>query len=188
MRLPLTGSWWVYWGGPTERQNYHVVAPDQRHAYDLVKWRHGGTARGQGTRNRDYYAFGRRVLAPADGLVVEAQDGVHDNRPLLESENPEAPAGNHVLLAIGDGRYVLLAHFKQGSVRAQDGQRVQAGQHIGRVGNSGNSSEPHLHVHVQDSPELFTGIGLAIRFGPLLVDGVPAGHASPVQGQFVAPG
>jgi hypothetical protein len=95
LRLPVAGTWWVYWGGPTERQNYHAPTPDQRHAYDLVQWRRGGTARGKGTRNRDYFAFDRRVVAPADGVVVEAQDGVRDNRPLVEGENPAAPAGNH---------------------------------------------------------------------------------------------
>jgi murein DD-endopeptidase MepM/ murein hydrolase activator NlpD len=188
LRLPLAGTWWVYWGGPSELQNYHAVTPGQRHAYDLVKWRRGGTARGDGTSNRDYFAFGRRVLAPADGVVVEALDGVRDNRPLVELENPAAPAGNHVLIALGGERYVLLGHLRQGSVRVQPGQRVRAGQRLGRVGNSGNSSEPHLHVHVQDSPEPLAGIALPIRFGPLVVDGSPVAHAAPVQGEFVAPG
>jgi hypothetical protein len=187
LRLPVAGTWWVYWGGPEERQNYHVVAPDQRHAFDLVKWRHGGTARAAGTRNKHYFAFGRRVVAPADAVVVEARDGVRDNRPRLELENPAAPAGNHVLLDLG-GRYALLAHLRRGSVDVQAGQRVRAGETIGRVGNSGNSSEPHLHVHVQDSPTLFAGIGLPVEFGPLLVDGVPVERAAPVQGQFIASG
>jgi hypothetical protein len=187
LRLPVAGTWWVYWGGPTERQNYLAPTPDQRHAYDLVQWRRGGTARGKGTRNRDYFAFDRRVVAPADGVVVEAQDGVRDNRPLVEGENPAAPAGNHVLLALGADRYVLLAHLRQGRVRVRPGQRVRTGELLGRVGNSGNSSEPHLHVHVQDGPTLLAGIGLPIVFGPLIVDGAPVEQSTPVQGQFIAP-
>jgi hypothetical protein len=53
LSLPFRGEWWVFWGGSTERQNYHVVAPDQRHAYDLVVWRSGGTHHGRGTRDEE---------------------------------------------------------------------------------------------------------------------------------------
>ena len=88
LALPVAGTWWVFWGGCEERQNRHAVAPDQRHAYDLVTWRRRGTARRRGTRNEHYFAFDRRVLAPADGLVVEARDGVRDNRPQVELRNP----------------------------------------------------------------------------------------------------
>jgi murein DD-endopeptidase MepM/ murein hydrolase activator NlpD len=188
LRLPVAGTWWVWWGGPDERRNYHAVFPAQRHAYDLAKWRRGGTFRGSGTHNGDYFAFGHRVVAPAAGVVVEARDGVRDNQPQVEIENPDAPAGNHVMLALGPGRHVLLAHLRQGSVRVQPGQRVRAGQVLGRVGNSGNTSEPHLHVHAQDSPTPLTGIGLPIVFGPLIVDGAHVGRAAPVQGQFISPG
>jgi murein DD-endopeptidase MepM/ murein hydrolase activator NlpD len=187
LRLPVAGTWWVFWGGPAERQNYHVVAPDQRHAYDLVKWRHGGTARGDGKRNADYFAFDRRVFAPADGRVVEVRDGVRDNRPRVELENAAEPAGNHVLLALDGGHHVLLGHLRRASIDVRAGQRVRAGQTLGRVGNSGNSSEPHLHVHVQDSPTPLAGIGIPLVFGPLFVDGAPVARAQPVQGQFVAP-
>jgi len=91
------------------------------------------------------------------------------------------------VLAVGAGRYVVLAHLRRGSVRVHSGQRVRAGQLLGRVGNSGNSSEPHLHVHAQDTPDLSAGTGLPIVFGPLSVDGAPVERAAPVQGQFIAP-
>jgi murein DD-endopeptidase MepM/ murein hydrolase activator NlpD len=186
LMLPVTGTWWVWWGGRGERRNYHAVHPDQRHAYDLARWRRDGTRRGRGIRNRDYLAFNRRVVAPADGTVVAALDGVRDNRPQVEIENPEAPAGNHVLIALGGDRYVLLGHLRRGSVRVEAGQRVRAGQPLGRVGNSGNSSEPHLHVHAQDTPTLGSGTGLPIAFGPLVVNGRRVPWAAPVQGQFIA--
>lgn len=153
-----------------------------------MKWRRGGTAAGDGTSNKDYFAFDQRIVAPASGTVVEAVDGVRDNRPGVELENPAAPAGNHVVIALGGGPHVVLAHFKRGSLRVRAGQRVRSGQLLGRVGNSGNTSEPHLHVHVQDGPELFAGIGLPIAFGPLVVSGDRVARARPVQGQFIAPG
>ena len=93
----------MFWGGPTERQNYHAVAPDQRHAYDLVGWREGATHRGLGASNADYWAWDRPIVAPADALVVAAVDGVRDNRPQVEVENLRAPAGNHVVLDLGRG-------------------------------------------------------------------------------------
>ena len=59
-------------GGATERQNYHVIAPDQRHAWDILVWRNGGTHRGDGKRLTDYWAFGRPILSPAPARVIEA--------------------------------------------------------------------------------------------------------------------
>ena len=68
LRLPFDGTWWVFWGGATELQNYHVIAPDQRHAWDILVWRKGGTHHGDGKRLTDYWAFGRpnpRLRPPA---------------------------------------------------------------------------------------------------------------------------
>ena len=86
---------------------------------------------------------------------MEAVDGVRDNRPQVQVESQQAPAGNDVVLDLGNGGYSLLAHFQKGSVRARIGDRVQAGAILGLTGNSGNSSEPRLHLHVQDRQALF---------------------------------
>ena len=187
LSLPFRGTWWVVWGGPTELQNYHVVAPDQRHAYDLLVWRRGATYRGVGTNNADYWAWGRPIVAPAAGTVVEAVDGIRDNRPQVEVENREAPAGNHVVVDLGNGEYALLAHMRKGSVRVRAGDRVGPGDLLGLTGNSGNSSEPHLHFHLQDRPELFTGArGLPVAFVGYRADGRRIARGTPVQGQFLA--
>ncbi len=186
MSLPFRGTWWVVWGGPTERQNYHVVAPGERHAYDLVVWRLGSTHRGAGTRNADYWAWGKPLLAPATGVVVEAVEGVRDNRPQVQVENRRDPAGNHVVLDLGNGEYALLAHMQRGSVQVRAGQRVRRGELLGRTGNSGNSSEPHLHFHVQDRPGLFAGArGLPVSFVGYRADGRWISRGTPVQGQFI---
>ena len=186
LSLPFNGAWWVFWGGPTERQNYHVIAPDQRHAYDFLVWRSGATHRAAGTQNADYWAWGKTVLAPAAGRVVEAVDGVRDNRPQVQVENPQAPAGNHVVLDLGNGEYALLAHLQKGSVRVRVGDRVRAGAVLGLTGNSGNSSEPHLHFHVQDRPDLFGAArGLPLAFVDYRADGRRIARGTPVQGQFI---
>jgi murein DD-endopeptidase MepM/ murein hydrolase activator NlpD len=185
VRFPLTGRWWVFWGGRSELRNYHVIAPEQRHAIDLVRWERGGTAPTGGARNRDYLAWGERILAPAAGRVVAARDGVRDNRPQVEVANEDDPAGNHVLLALGKRRFALLGHMRKGSVRVRRGDRVRAGQLLGRVGNSGNTSEPHLHFHLQDSPRLGRGAGLPVRFRDVRVDGQLRRVAPALQGSFM---
>ena len=99
---------------------------------------------------------------------------------------PTHPAGNHVVLDLGQGEYLLLAHFQQGSVRVKAGDRVDEGQLLGLCGSSGNSSEPHIHVHLQDSPTALEGNGLPLAFSDLIVDGKGAATAELLQGQFVA--
>lgn len=93
-----------------------------------------------------YAIWNRRVLSPCDGTVL----GMHAEAPDMAPPRVDRRlmAGNHVRLRCGDA-HVLLAHFRRGSVAVRPGQRVRVGQLLGRVGNSGNSGEPHLHVHAQ---------------------------------------
>lgn len=183
LRLPFDGQWWVFWGGDTATRNYHVVAPDQRHAFDIVMWKDGGTHTGDGKRNEDYHCWGQPIVAPADATVVAVENGAPDNPP--GKMDPANKAGNHVVLDLGDGEFALLAHLQQGSVTVKAGDKVTRGQRLGLTGNSGNTSEPHLHFHVQDGPVLFEGHGLPVVFDGACTDGQPAAPASPVHGQFI---
>jgi murein DD-endopeptidase MepM/ murein hydrolase activator NlpD len=183
LRLPFDGQWWVLWGGDTPTQNYHVIAPDQRHAYDIVMWKDGSTHAGDGTKNEDYYCWGQPVLAPADATVLVAEDGNADNTP--GKMDPEHKAGNHVFLDLGNGEFALIAHLQQGSVLVKSGDKVTRGQRIGLTGNSGNTTEPHVHFHVQDGPTLFEGAGVPVWFDGVCTDGKPAARTSPVHGQFI---
>jgi hypothetical protein len=147
-RVPLDGPVTVAWGGPTLDENYHAVMPDQRWAYDLLVTRDGMSHQGDGTRLDQFYAYGGEVLAPADGVVLRVEDGEEDapigQRRLLRA------FGNHVVLEVAPREFLFIAHLQPRSIRAAAGDRVAAGDVIGRVGNSGNSSEPHVHVHLQD--------------------------------------
>jgi len=147
--LPFAGEWTVWQafdGEWTHRGPW-------RYAYDFVITDPDGrTFRGDGSRLTDYYAFGKPVLSPVDGTVVEITDGVEDNPP--GQANKENNYGNYVLLWDYRGFYVLVAHLRKGSVRVKPGDRVLKGSLLGQCGNSGYSPQPHIHIHVQASPKV----------------------------------
>lgn len=163
--LPFRGRWLVVWGGPTAAQNTpHHDLPNQRFALDLmVVGPSGEDAHGDKTRNEVYFAYGQEILAPAEGTVTDVIDGVRDNRP--GSMNPYSAVGNAVILRLTDKEYAVFAHFKPGSIRVRPGENAVAGQVLALCGNSGNSSQPHLHFHLQQTPVLQDGIGIEPFFG-----------------------
>jgi hypothetical protein len=190
LSLPFKGRWLVFWGGDTRELNHHHDVPNQRFAFDLLGvGEDGKTRRGDGTRNEDYYAFGREVLAPADGSVIEVIEGVRDNTP--GSMNPYSAVGNCVLVQHREDEVSVLAHFKQGSIVVKAGEQVKRGQLLGRCGNSGNSSEPHIHYHLQNSPVLQDGLGIKCVFQKVALtrDGKTETRTnfSPVKGQIISP-
>lgn len=131
--------------------------PDQRWAYDfLVEPYLTGSS-----ELTDYGCYGIPVVAPADGIITSAHDGEPDMLPGVSPNNMEAPAGNFVAIQMESGTYLLIGHLKPGSVLVEVGDRVKEGQILGQCGNSGNTSEPHIHIHHQrQDPNLYP-IGFA---------------------------
>lgn len=185
LQLPFSGEWFVFWGGRSVVENYHAAYSDQRFAYDLVVVRDGKTHAGDPSRNENYFCFGQPVLAPGHGTVRAASDGVPDNPP--GQMNARQPLGNHVVLDHGNGEFSFLAHLKQGSVAVRLDERVQRGQILGRCGNSGNSSEAHLHYHLQNTPEFNSGEGLPTQFLNLRIDGRQISRGEPTRGERIQP-
>lgn len=99
------------------------------------------------------------MLSPCDGEVTEVRDGLPDLVPPVSDR--DNPAGNHVGISCGEVT-ILLAHLRQGSVEVAQGERVATGDRVGLVGNSGNTTEPHLHIHAYDAA---TGEGVEMAFG-----------------------
>jgi Peptidase family M23 len=184
LRLPFDGAWYVFWGGRSVARNYHAAAKDQRFAYDFVVEENGTTHRGEGTMNEDYHCWGRPILAPAEATVISVERLLPDNPPGVL--DPRNPAGNHVMLDLGEGEYALLAHMQADSIVVEEGDELEAGQLIGLCGNSGNTSEPHLHFHLQDEPEFGKGRGLPAYFNHYRVNGERVARGEPLQGQTVA--
>jgi peptidase M23-like protein len=161
-RLPLDGPVTVAWGGWTARENYHVGAPSERWAYDLLIARDGKSHTGDGTVVTDYWSYGRDVRAPAAGRIIAVHDGDPDAVP--HRPDRQRRAGNHILLEVAPDEYLVVAHLLAGSIAVKAGQSVARGEIVGRVGNSGNTSEPHVHVHLQDRPTPDQGEGIPLLF------------------------
>jgi len=185
MILPFNGEWTVFWGGDTPEQNYHVGAhASQKHAFDFViRGEHGRSFRTSGQTNEDFYAFGQELIAPCDGEIVLVVDGVKDNTP--GQMNPFFPTGNTIILRTDNAEYLVFAHFKQHSIVVAQGQRVEQGDLLGLCGNSGNSSEPHLHFHVQNVEDMNIATGVKCYFAKIAVNGEVRIDYSPVRNDRV---
>lgn len=174
---PLRGGPWFAANGPGNASGHRralipvdgVPAIAQRFAIDYVMFDSAfSTRRGDAARNESYYAEDLDVLAVLDGTVTAVKDGIPENVPGIDSRavpiTLETVGGNHVILDIGGGRYAFYAHLRPGSIPVKVGDRVKRGAVVGKLGNSGNSTEPHLHFHIADYNS------------PLGAEGVPYVH------------
>ena len=159
------GRFMVVHGGKSVLINYHQAHAPQAYAVDMVGLNAVGF-RAFGLHPQDlgsYAIFGAHVVAPCSGEVVEVADGLPDLTP--PQTDPENPAGNHVVI-VCNGLLVLLAHLRVGSVAVETGEAVTVGQAVGAVGNSGNTTEPHLHIHavLEGTGSVLTGEAVPILF------------------------
>lgn len=183
--LPFKDEWTVIWGGDTKELNYHVESEAQKNAFDIVITDNKGNSyKTDGKTNEDYYAFGKDLIAPCDGEVVLVVDGVKDNIPGVL--NPIYIPGNTVILKTQNNEFLVLAHFKQHSILVKQGQKITQGQLLGLCGNSGNSTEPHLHFHIQNVEEMNSATGVKCYFDKIKVDGQTKTDYSPIQKEKIS--
>lgn len=186
LRPPFKGTW-TAGNAARDLENHHYSNPNLRFAIDwVIRDRTGKTHRNDGKRNTDYYAYGQPALAPAGGTVAVAVDGVPENATPGQVDPYNAP-GNHVVIDIGNGEYAMLMHLIPGSIRVRRGQRVSAGQMLGKVGNSGHCTEPNLQFQLADKARLAEARSLPAQFVRVLLDGEQAEKARPVYGTRLAP-
>ena len=174
---PLRGGEWLAANGPANASGHrralipvagkaHIA---QRFAIDWVQLREDGqTSTGDKLKNENYRCYGAEALAVADGIVAAIKDGIPQNIPGANSRavpiTLETVGGNHVILDLGQGRYAFYAHLQPGSLRVKPGDKVRRGQVLGLVGNSGNSTEPHLHFHISNANSPLASEGLPYVF------------------------
>ncbi|HJZ69467.1 MAG TPA: M23 family metallopeptidase [Blastocatellia bacterium] len=174
---PLRGGEWLAANGPGNASGHRraLVPIDgkahiaQRFAIDWVQLRDDGkTWTGDQLKNESYRAYGAEALAVADGVVVATKDGIPQNIPGPTSRavpiTLDTVGGNHVIIDLGQGRYAFYAHLQPDSLRVKVGDKVRRGQVVGLVGNSGNSTEPHLHFHISNANSPLGSEGLPYVF------------------------
>jgi len=182
--LPFKGEWTVFWGGDTKELNYHVEYEAQKGAFDIVITDENGKSHNNnGERNEDYYAFEKELIAPCEAEVVLVVDGIKDNKP--GEFNPIYIPGNTVILKTINGEYLFFAHFKQNSIVVKQGQKVKKGELLGLCGNSGNSSEPHLHFHLQNVEDINIATGAKSYFEEIYVNGGLKKDYSPIKNEKI---
>lgn len=162
---PLRGRW-VAVNGPSNMSGHRrlvlalngTVASGQRFGIDFLEVDdQGRSTPTDRSKNENFYAYGKELFAVADGIVVATKDSIPENNPSSPTNravpiNLETVGGNHLVIDIGNGHFAFYAHLKPGSLRVKVGDRVRRGQVVGLLGNSGNSTEPHLHFHISDGP------------------------------------
>jgi murein DD-endopeptidase MepM/ murein hydrolase activator NlpD len=195
---PLRGADWLAANGPNNRSIHRLalipiqgrLAIAQRFAIDWVQLKTAdATFTGDPKDNKNYAAYGADVLAVADATVVATKDGIPENVPGLTSRAApitlETVAGNHIILDLGGGNYCMYAHLQPGSLKVKVGDKVKRGQVLGLLGNSGNSTEPHLHFQVMDGTSPLGSEGLPYHIDAFeLLSGNNTGkkdHALPMQ-------
>jgi murein DD-endopeptidase MepM/ murein hydrolase activator NlpD len=179
---PVEGASWLAADGPSNDPDSHhrrgILIVDgqatisRRYAVDWKQVTNGASFAGDPRDIRAYYAYGKAVLAVADGRVVTARDGLPENVPGHgEAFHPavaitmETVAGNTITLDLGGGQFAYYMHLQPGSVRVKAGDQVRRGEELGRVGASGDAREPHLHFEVTNSSKPLAGEGV-----PYLID------------------
>lgn len=177
------GEWTVSHGGRGRSVNHHYGTRLQRFAYDIVVKQNGRRRRpGSNPGSNDaYYCYGKQLLAPAAGTVIVAVNDVPDNRPGQRGEK----GGNGLVIDHGFGEYSALWHAIRGSVRVKVGDRVEVGQVVALAGNSGHSSGPHVHFHVQTRGRKGGDLGLPAPFVEVWVDDVWREAVEPRRGETV---
>ena len=145
-----------------ELLNHHFNFKYQRNAYDLTTVNEDMTYQGTPNQNENYYCYGQSVVAPANGKVVQTLKNIKDNTP--GEANTNHPEGNFVIIQHQLNEYSIVAHLQSDSIKVDVGDIVRRGQHIANIGNSGNSSEPHLHFHIMNKIKTHSGYTYKIKF------------------------
>jgi hypothetical protein len=153
LAFPVEGSWLVIQGGTSTLINHHYPLEGQRDALDIERIVDGKEKTGDPKKLTSYPSWGQPLYAPADGKIVEAIGDLDDN-PIGQTDADQI-TGNHIVLDMGNGRFVLMAHLQKGSVLVATNDLVHAGQRIARCGNSGNTTGPHLHIQGQNRANFY---------------------------------
>ncbi len=166
LQPPFAGEWMVLQGGASPLVSHHLSAYNQVYALDLLAMDEEERVfvEGASDPNGMWVSYDQPYFAPIAGTVVAMRNDMPDAAGMNLTTELDDAVGNHVILETADGHFVVLAHLKQGSVLVEAGDTVEAGAPLGRCGNSGNTTSPHLHLQVQTHPDLWDADNRSVPF------------------------
>lgn len=169
--LPFDGEWYTANGGVTKSTSHSWDILPQRFAYDfMIVDEEGKSYHGNKQDLCSYYCYGKDILAPADGVVVSIKSSFPDCRIMSDGQpDPDTPdiGGNRIIIKHSKNEYSAICHLMPKSVTVQKGQTVRRGDVIAKCGNSGNTTEPHIHFQIQNTPHFYSCIGIPILFSKI---------------------
>jgi hypothetical protein len=184
LNLPFQGIWLVSNGGRTLETNNHVRPPEQGPQNQIYAYDFRMESTGKETKLEEFRVFGKEVLAPGDGIVIQVIVGSIDVLP--GERDRSVGVGNAIIIDHQNGEFSLLCHFKHSSIRVKVGDMVKHGDVIGLCGNIGNTQQPHIHFNLQDGPLMHKADALPAQFRKIVVDGVEQNNYEPIRGQHVS--
>src|SRR3989339_325781 len=177
--FPLRGIAWAL-NGPATGVSHHRQTTSQEFGYDIcILDGQANLFKNRGNKNTDFPTYKKEIISPANGTVVLVKDGLPENKkigvtPELTEERISkwglihAAAGNVIIINHGKNEYSFIAHCVPGSIKVEEGQKVKQGQVLALLGNSGNSTGPHLHYHLMDGPDMMKNRSLPIVFSNIM--------------------
>jgi len=181
--LPFKGILMVSNGGRTPETNNHNRPADKGPQNMLYAYDFRTENSGKEKDLKEFPIFAKEVLAPGDGIVIQVINGSIDVLP--GERDRSVGVGNAIMIDHQNGEYSLLCHFKQDSIKVKVGNKVKQGEVIALCGNTGNTSQPHIHFHLQDNPRLHLGKAIPIQFRKINVNGQLKENYEPTRGDKV---
>jgi len=182
--LPFKGILMVSNGGRNPETNSHIRPiesgpQNQLYAYDF---RTENT--GKEKTLEDYPVFNKEIIAPANGIVIQIINGAMDVLP--GERDRSVGVGNAIIIDHQNGEYSLICHFKYNSIKVKVGDKIKQGGVLGLCGNTGNTTQPHIHFNLQDRPRMHLAHALPAQYKRILVNGIEKFNYEPIRSEVVS--
>ena len=182
--LPFKSTLLVSNGGRTPETNNHNRPVNKGPQNQLYAYDFRTKTTGKEEKLKDFPVFGKEVVSPGDGKVVQVISGAFDVLP--GEPNRSLGVGNAITIDHQNGEFSFICHFKYQSISVEAGDSVKQGRIVGSCGNSGNTFQPHIHYHLQDKLEMHKAKALPAQFVHVLVDGQEKTNYEPIRGEVVS--
>jgi hypothetical protein len=169
IEMPVKGKWLALHAGEKPWVNYHGNYPPQKFSVDMVKVDDKGNFFNEmGEKNADFLCFNDTVFSPVNGTVIKIVN-TFPNQEIVNGPDTFNTAGNYITIQMSENKFLFLSHLSPNNIKVKEGDTIRLGEHLASLGNSGNSTFPHLHIRIQNKPAYndTTALGLPFRFNQI---------------------